>query len=162
MTSARLTELIEAVTHGGCFFATGTQTNGPLLEIEGLGLLPLPVVPALLPHLRAVALPAPHGRGPYTVLDDRIRRCHQLDPAQVVLPGSLGETVAEIVHRACALMGVAGQVTARFYKLLIYGPGDHFVAHRDTEKDDGMFATLVLSLPSTRTGGVLEIAHNGE
>ncbi len=34
-------------------------------------------------------------------------------------------------------------VESRLYKLLVYGPGGHFKIHRDTEKEAGMFATLV-------------------
>lgn len=36
------------------------------------------------------------------------------------------------------------------YKLLMYEPGGHFVKHQDTEKEDGMIATLVLQVPSER------------
>jgi hypothetical protein len=38
-------------------------------------------------------------------------------------------------------------VEARLYKLLLYEPGGHFVTHRDTEKEAGMFATLLICLP---------------
>jgi hypothetical protein len=34
-------------------------------------------------------------------------------------------------------------VEARLYKLLVYESGGHFKIHRDTEKEAGMFATLV-------------------
>ena len=33
------------------------------------------------------------------------------------------------------------------YKLLIYGKDGHFLQHRDTQKLDGMFATLIIQLP---------------
>ncbi|EFJ14580.1 hypothetical protein SELMODRAFT_423650 [Selaginella moellendorffii] len=44
------------------------------------------------------------------------------------------------------------------YKLLLYG---HFKSHRDTEKEEGMFATMILQLPmqSGHEGGKLEISH---
>jgi hypothetical protein len=37
---------------------------------------------------------------------------------------------------------------ADLYKLLAYDPGSFFVNHRDTEKVAGMFATLIIVLPS--------------
>lgn len=40
-------------------------------------------------------------------------------------------------------------VTAELYKLLVYDRGGFFLGHRDTEKTNGMFATLVLTFPST-------------
>ena len=45
--------------------------------------------------------------------------------------------------------------------LLIYDQGGVFVAHRDTEKAEGMFGTLVIALPSTHRGGELVIRHAG-
>ena len=50
-------------------------------------------------------------------------------------------------------------VTASVYKLLVYAPGDHFLPHKDTEKIPGMFATLVIQLPSVHTGGSLVVRH---
>jgi len=50
-------------------------------------------------------------------------------------------------------LGVNGPIEAELYKLLVYDEGSFFVSHRDTEKVPGMFATLVLVLPSTSTGG---------
>ena len=52
-------------------------------------------------------------------------------------------------------------VTAELYKLLVYDRGGFFLTHRDTEKTDGMFATLVLTFPSTYRGGALRIRHAG-
>ena len=45
-------------------------------------------------------------------------------------------------------LGVNEPIEAEFYKLLIYDRGSFFVGHRDTEKTAGMFATLVIVLPS--------------
>jgi hypothetical protein len=50
-------------------------------------------------------------------------------------------------------------VAAELYKMLIYDTGSFFVRHRDTEKAPGMFATLVIVLPSLHTGGELLIRH---
>ena len=52
--------------------------------------------------------------------------------------------------KLAASLGVAEaeRVQAQLYKLLLYQPGDHFTAHRDTEKAPGMFATMVILLPS--------------
>jgi len=54
---------------------------------------------------------------------------------------------------------VTEPVEAEFYKLLVYDQGSFFVRHRDTEKLPGMFATLILVLPSVSAGGELVVRH---
>ncbi len=46
--------------------------------------------------------------------------------------------------------------------MLVYGKGQFFLPHQDSEKDDAMVGTLVVSLPSVHTGGELVIDHAGE
>ncbi len=53
-------------------------------------------------------------------------------------------------------------MVAEFYKILVYDEGSFFVSHRDTEKAPGMFATLVIVLPSIYTGGELIVRHKGQ
>lgn len=56
-------------------------------------------------------------------------------------------------------LGVSMDVTveANLYKLLPYETGGHFEAHQDTEKEEGMFGTLVVQVPSTFTGGYVTV-----
>ena len=58
-------------------------------------------------------------------------------------------------------LGVDTPITAEFYKLLLYDEGSFFIGHRDTEKTPGMFATLVVALPSSFAGGELLVRHKG-
>jgi hypothetical protein len=44
-------------------------------------------------------------------------------------------------------------IATHLYKLLIYEEGDFFLPHKDSEKEKGMFGTLVIGLPSQYTGG---------
>ncbi len=46
------------------------------------------------------------------------------------------------------------------YKLLLYKTGSFFKPHRDSEKDNGMFGTVVIQLPSFYDGGKLIVRHN--
>ena len=66
-----------------------------------------------------------------------------------------------IVALAAEGLGISEPVSAELYKLLIYDEGSFFVGHRDTEKAPGMFATLVLALPSLSSGGELVVRHKG-
>ncbi len=52
-------------------------------------------------------------------------------------------------------------IVANLYKLMIYEPGDFFLPHKDSEKEKGMFGTLIIGLPSAHTGGGLEVNFDG-
>src|SRR6202022_4560267 len=66
-----------------------------------------------------------------------------------------------ILARVADGLGAAEPIAAELYQLLVYDEGSFFVSHRDTEKAPGMFATLVIVLPSTATGGELVVRHKG-
>ena len=48
---------------------------------------------------------------------------------------------------------------ARLYKLLVYEKGGFFLPHRDSEKDDGMVASLIVVLANPFEGGALVVRH---
>lgn len=52
-------------------------------------------------------------------------------------------------------------ISAHLYKLLIYEKGDFFLPHKDSEKEKGMFGTLIIGLPSKYTGGELVVSYEG-
>ena len=53
------------------------------------------------------------------------------------------------------------ELTADLHSFLVYEPGQFFLPHQDSEKDDSMIGTLVVTLPSSYTGGEL-IVERGE
>jgi len=56
----------------------------------------------------------------------------------------------------------AAEVTADLHSLLVYEPNQFFLVHQDSEKDDSMVGTLVVTLPSSYAGGELMVGHNEE
>ena len=59
------------------------------------------------------------------------------------------DTLAKILDAAATGLGCpSGRLDAHLYKLLAYETGGFFSPHRDTEKADGMIATLSISLPT--------------
>ncbi len=147
---------------GRSFFAH--PQNGvapPRVEVTGTGLLSFPVTPPQSEALISVADRAPYGRGEQTLVDSSVRACWQIDAEQVTVTGAVWPaTFADIVDRAATGLGCPPEHTeAHLYKLLIYEPGGFFAPHRDTEKVDGMVATMVLSLPVASAGGELVIRH---
>jgi hypothetical protein len=132
------------------------------LEVRDVGTLQFPVPHAQARKLCAVARPARYGRGEQTLLDQRVRdtweiplsrvkidkrRWHSaLRPMLDRLRGDLG------LPEGCAL-------TADLHSMLVYGPGQFFVPHQDSEKDDTMVGSLVVTMPSSFTGGDLVVEH---
>ena len=145
----------------GDFCASGAcELPAPGLWVEGIGPVALPLIPFQAEQLIGVAEQAPFGRGAETVIDTEVRRTWQIPATKVAFHGrSWTQTLEGVVARAAAGLGVDGEVTAQLHKLLLYGKGSFFREHRDTEKDDGMFGTLVIVLPSPHDGGELVIRH---
>ncbi|WFU40077.1 2OG-Fe(II) oxygenase [Bradyrhizobium sp. CB82] len=134
----------------------------PTIDVDGLGRIAFPILPVQAERLVAIAEAAPYGRGEETVVDREVRRTWQVDSAKVRIGGrNWDKTLAGLVADVALGLGVSEPVAPDFYKLLVYDTGSFFVDHRDTEKVPGMFATLVLVLPSTHGGGELVIKHLG-
>ncbi|HVC59067.1 MAG TPA: 2OG-Fe(II) oxygenase [Acetobacteraceae bacterium] len=165
MTSiaTRLVELLGTVRRPGDFFASGTiELLAPSLEVEGVGPVAFPLLPRQAEQLAAVAARAPYGRGQDTLVDAAIRRTWQIGPDKVRIKGRhWPRTLEAILSRVSQGLGVSDPIDAEFYKLLLYDTGSFFVSHRDTEKAPGMFATLVVVLPSQCSGGELLVRHQG-
>jgi predicted 2-oxoglutarate/Fe(II)-dependent dioxygenase YbiX len=162
--TTELASLLSKVRRPGSFYVSGaTELLAPLCEIDGLGPIALPLLPAQAKQLIAAAEPAPYGRGEETVLDPAVRRCWQIGPDRVHLRGRhWPRTLEAILARVTDGLGVSEPVTAEFYKLLVYEQGGFFTGHRDTEKAPGMFATLVVVMPSHFAGGKLLLRHKGQ
>ncbi len=159
---APLEALLRSIDRPGNYCTQGRLfVPMPLVEVEGAGSISFPITRQQARALTAAAEPAPYGRGEQTLVDPSVRACRQIDAARVrVAGGAWRGTLEQIVDRAAAGLGCPPERTrAHLYKLLIYERGGFFAAHRDTEKEDGMVATLVLSLPVAGAGGELTVRH---
>jgi predicted 2-oxoglutarate/Fe(II)-dependent dioxygenase YbiX len=166
MTSitAAFAEALSTVRRPSAFHVAGTeQILAPGLTVEGVGPVALPLLPIQAEQLIAAAERAPYGRGADTLTDIGVRRTWQIAPERVRIAGKhWPATIQAIVTRVAEGLGVTDPVEADLYKLLIYDQGSFFVPHRDTEKVPGMFATLVLVLPSVSEGGELIVRHKDQ
>lgn len=158
---AALLDSLRSVERPGDFCVGGVrQIFQPTLDVDGVGRIAFPILPVQAERLIAIAEAAPYGQGAETVVDHDVRRTFQIDPGKVRIGGRhWQETLTELVAEASRGLGIEGSVAAEFYKLLVYDVGSFFVDHRDTEKVAGMFATMVLVLPSSYQGGELIIRH---
>ena len=158
-----LAAVLQTVRTPGDYCAAGhCALHVPLIEVDGVGPIALPLLPSQCAQLIAVAERAPYGRGGDTLVDTAVRRTWEIGADRVRISGKHWTAILEcVVERAADGLGAGVGVVAELYKLLVYDEGSFFVSHRDTEKAAGMFATLIVALPSLHTGGALEIRHRG-
>ncbi len=159
-----LERLLRSIDRPGDFYAHGRLfAPMPRLEVEGAGMLSFPVPEGQVRALIEAAERAPYGKGPETLVDTSVRDCRQIGAERIRLGGGAwADTFAGILEAAAKGLGCPSErLDAQLYKLLVYEPGGFFSAHRDTEKTDGMIATLSLSLPVAGAGGELVVRHRG-
>jgi hypothetical protein len=135
------------------------------LVVEGVGRVSLPVAATTARKLCAVAQPARHGYREETRLDRTVRDTWEIPARRLTLDETRwAKTLAlelEGIRRGLGLPDGC-RLRAKLHNLLVYGPGQFFAPHRDSEKADDMLGTLVVVLPSRFTGGELVIEHHGE
>jgi len=137
----------------------------PLLKIEGYGTVGLPVSWRVASEVGQFMEEAPYGMGEDTILDKNVRDTLQVGPDKFQITNKrFSEAIlTDVVETVKLELGLEKmEVWAEPYKLLLYKPGGHFKPHRDTEKAAGMFATLIVQLPSEFTGGDLVVRHGGK
>jgi len=159
-----LEDVLAAVRRSGDFFVHGAlETPMPRVEINGVGVISFPILDSQIQDIIKHAERAPYGRSGETILDTSVRNTWQLTPANVRIAGkSWGRSFQHILSTVTDGLGCTGtDMSAEFYKLLIYEEGGFFLPHRDTEKTDGMFGTLTIVFPSVHCGGELVIRHAG-
>ncbi|MFY9928381.1 MAG: 2OG-Fe(II) oxygenase [Streptosporangiaceae bacterium] len=133
------------------------------LQVEGFGQVRFPVTPAKARKLAGLGQSASFGRGEETVTDADVRDTWEI-PKHLVRAGWDDATLTDILATVKEELGLphAAELTADLRSLLVYEPNQFFLVHQDSEKDDSMVGTLVVTLPSSYTGGELMVGHNEE
>ncbi|KAF7292540.1 Protein kinase domain-containing protein [Mycena kentingensis (nom. inval.)] len=123
----------------------------PFLTIDGLG--------------SSACHSAPFGKGERTIIDTDVRDTWEMYASKIQFRNPAWSVFVQgVVRNVCEGLGVnfdASRPHAELYKLLLYETGSHFLPHVDTEKADGMFASLIIILPSEFTGGDVHTSHGG-
>ena len=110
------------------------------------------------------ARPAKFGWRDQTLQDERVRNTWEIPKSRVKIDKrrwnkTLHPLLNDIKKGLGLDMGVA--LTASLHNMLIYEVGQFFQPHQDSEKEEGMVATLVIALPCAHTGGSLVVDHAG-
>ena len=162
----RLARLLDDAEAPGAFSAQILAPADALqVEVDGVGAVQAPVRAPLAKKLIAVAQPAKFGRGEQTLTDISVRDTWEItpEPRHAGRP-RLGGHARRRAGRRPGRAGAAPttRLRAELHAMLVYGKGQFFLPHQDSEKDDAMVGTLVVSLPSAHTGGELVVEHGGE
>lgn len=150
----------------------------PGLAIRDYGLVGLPLSNSAAASLTRLAGQAPFGKGSETLIDTSVRNTWEIDASSITMESPRWTSyLNDLVKDIATKLGVDGSVQAQLYKLLIYEEGGFFRTHREyvrrlrdcallildsSEKAVGMFATLVIALPSEHTGGDVVVSFQGK
>src|SRR5215472_2977237 len=133
------------------------------LEVEGFGAVRFPVTPAKARKLLGLGRPARFGRGEETLTDPDVRDTWEI-PKHLVCAKWNEPILKVILGTVKEELGLpnAAELTADLHSLLVYEPNQFFLPHQDSEKGDSMIGTLVVTLPSSYTGGELMVGLGDE
>ena len=151
---------------GNNHFATRLTMEGdPGLTVQGVGHISLPVDTHTAHRLCAAARPASYGYKDQTRLDPKVRDTWEVSGNCLRFENpKWQEWFDKALQKISLDLGFASgePLRAELHNLLIYGPGQFFATHQDSEKKDGMIGTLVITLPSKFSGGEFVVSHMGE
>lgn len=135
----------------------------PGLEVDGVGEISYPVNEVQAKSLINKAHRAPFGKGTETILDDKVRSGWEIDTADLTFTAKgWNGFLKKVLDQVKPDLGIEDYtITVSLYKMLIYEEGDFFLPHKDTEKEKGMFGTLLIALPSKHSGGELMVRFDG-
>eukprot|EP00644_Phytophthora_capsici_P003705 jgi/Phyca11/129198/e_gw1.82.21.1 len=136
----------------------------PGLVIDGVGDISFPLVPEQAEKLIEKCEKSPFGHNLETKMDENVRKSWQVAPDQVKISNTQWRSgIDELTKTIAQRLGYEKvPMLCVLYKVLVYGEGGHFLKHQDTEKEDGMIATLVVQPPSAHEGGDLVVFRGGK
>lgn len=160
----RLLAILKTIKGSGSFVASGVSPLvHPGLYVEGVGEIGLPITAGQSRDIISQAKRAPFGKGSQTITDTSVRNVWEIDAQQLSFGNEEWEKFfRKIIEKVKQALGIEeSSVTASLYKLLVYETGSFFLPHQDSEKEQGMFGTLVIGLPAKHAGGELIIRFDG-
>src|SRR6266536_1413254 len=145
----RLAKLLDDAESPGAFSAQLLVPADSLhLAVEGVGQIRLPVRAPQARKLCDVARPARFGVGEQTLTDASVRDTWEIPPELVTITGTRwAATLESVLDEVRDQLGLplSSRLAAELHAMLVYGPGQFFLPHQDSEKDDVMIGTLVVT-----------------
>jgi hypothetical protein len=167
MATAARDRLAKLLSGGARATASSMRLSAPVsdirVEVEGAGPVQYPVSAVQAKKLIKLAVPARFGKGEDTLTDAAIRDTWEI-PRDLVRVEWDERALAGVLADVREGLGLPWncELAIGLHSMLVYEKGQFFVTHQDTEKDDAMIGTLVVTLPSAYTGGDLLIGQGEE
>lgn len=130
------------------------------ISIAGVGPIQFPIQIQQIELLLKASAAAKFGLREQTLLDKAVRDASEISTDKVSVQINQ-QKLNQMLTYMSRQLGLSEDTTLipHLHNLLIYGPGQFFKPHQDSEKLDGMVATLVIILPSPHIGGDLIVHH---
>ncbi|AVP96512.1 hypothetical protein C7S18_04555 [Ahniella affigens] len=161
-----LPALLESIGGASDFASQHIMPLTPIgLTVSGVGNIPLPISVETAEALIGVATPAQHGYKEETRFDPRVRDTFEIDCARIHFDETRWQPALQAaLEKIAQSFGISPgcSLKAELHNMLIYRTGQFFLRHRDSEKLEGMIASLVVSLPSRFAGGETIVLHQGD
>ena len=165
LPETQIFDILSGINRSADFYACqNSKAFFPQLQIKGLGELALPLCETQAKQLIQLCGRAPYGKGTQTLVDENVRKVWELDTSKVSTGNKAWQSfINRTLRNYEEILDLQGQtLIAHPYKLLLYDAGSFFLKHQDSEKEDGMVATLAITLPSAHQGGELTITHGNQ
>ncbi|KAK0234085.1 hypothetical protein IW262DRAFT_1477480 [Armillaria fumosa] len=149
-----------ATTHA----AKPSNRHPPPNLVDGIGPISLPLSTRDARLIISNASRAPYGHNQETIVNTNVRDTWEINAARITLRNPGWQAFVEGTVLPSILQKLGMHVTAprcELYELLLYQEGSHFARHQDTARTPGMFATIVIILPSRYEGVEVEVSHAG-
>jgi hypothetical protein len=156
---------LAAIQSEGTFAAELSCSSEDLrVEVAGIGPIDLPVSAATAQRLLAIARPAPFGKREKTLHDLNVRNTWEIEARLLKIDRRWRRTLDAQLALIQQRLGLSpeGKLVATLDKMLVYEPGQFFATHQDSERSDDMVGSLVVTLPSTSSGGEVVVRHHKE
>lgn len=163
--NTQLFQILNSIEGNGSYEHSGVNAFvSPGLQVKGVGELALPAQAIQIKELIKAAHQAPYGQGSQTITNTAVRNSWEINADQLAFKNpAWADFLDKILGKVQKGLDLEVQtIAASLYKLLIYEKGGFFLPHKDSEKEKGMFGTLIVGLPSTYTGGEVVVRFGGE
>lgn len=161
----KILSVLKQVETQGSFCARLTlPTQNLHIEVDDVK-VNLPLSQRKAKALIKIARPAKFGWQDQTLLDRTVRDVWEIPKSKVKIDKrAWNKTLQPLLEQFQVKLGLgeSGRLKAALHNLLVYAPGQFFRPHQDSEKLDGMVATLVIILPCEHRGGDLIVDLRGE
>ncbi|KAL6872875.1 hypothetical protein J3F83DRAFT_588436 [Trichoderma novae-zelandiae] len=158
-------DCLDSIKSSGDFSVCRTYTAhiNPCLRIVGRETaIPLPLTDHDAETIRGACREAPFGKGDETLVDTSVRKTWELDATRFECTNPSWPAFFNGILKDVAAGFGLPEVKAKPHKLLLYEKGSFFKRHKDSEKEAGMIATLVVCLPGIHRGGDVHLSFGPE